>query len=58
MTLVMNQLLDAQLEYPEEKEAQTNEPKQTNQETMMVLWDWEPTFGLREDEPTEESQVL
>ena len=23
----------------------------------MVLWDWEPTLGLSEDEPTEEIQV-
>ena len=23
----------------------------------MVLWDWEPTLGMSEDEPTEESQV-
>ena len=27
MTLVMNQLLDTQLAYPEEEEAQTNDPK-------------------------------
>ena len=24
----------------------------------MVLWDWAPTLGLSEDEPTEEIQVL
>ena len=23
----------------------------------MVLWDWEPTLGLSEDEPTKEIQV-
>ena len=39
MTLVMNQLLDAQLANPEEEEAQTNEPEKTNEETTMVLWD-------------------
>ena len=30
MTLVMNQLLDTQLAYPEEEKSQANEPKQTN----------------------------
>ena len=57
MTLVMNQLLDTQLEDPEEQQAQTNEPVQKNKETTMVLWDWEPTLGLSGDEPTEASQV-
>ena len=36
MTLVMNQLLDAQLEYPEEEEYRRNEPKETTKETTMV----------------------
>ena len=31
--------------------------KKTNEETTMVLWDWAPTLGLSEDEPTEEIQV-
>ena len=57
MTLVMNQLLYTQLEDPEEEQAQTNEPEQTNEETTMVLWDWAPTLWLIEDEPTEEIQV-
>ena len=34
-----------------------NEIEQTNKETTMVLWDWVPTLGLSEDEPTEEIQV-
>ena len=53
----MNQLLDTQLEELEEEESQTNEPEQINEETTMVLWDWAPTLGLSEDEPTEEIQV-
>ena len=55
MTLLMNQLLDAQLVDPEEEESQTNEPEQTNEETTMVLWDWAPTLGISGDEPIEES---
>ena len=31
--------------------------EQTNEETTMVLWDWAPTLGISEDEPTEEIQV-
>ena len=57
MNLVMNQLLDTQWVYSEEEQAQTNEPEQTNDETTMVLWDWEPTLGLSEDEPIEEVQM-
>ena len=37
MTLVMNQLLDAQLGDPGEKQGQTNDPEETNEETTMVL---------------------
>ena len=58
MTLVMNHLLDTQLEYPEEEKAQSNKLEQKSEEITMVLWDWAPTLGLSEDEPTEESQVL
>ena len=57
MTLVMNHLLDTQLTDPEEEQAQTNKPEQTNKETTMVLWNWTPTLGLSEDEPIEEVQV-
>ena len=57
MTLVMNQLLYTLLEDPEEEQAQTNEPEQTNEETTMVLWDWAPNLGLSEDEPTKKIQV-
>ena len=53
----MNKLLDTHLVDPEEDQAQTNKPKQTNEETTMVLWDQEPTLGLSEDEPTKEIQV-
>ena len=28
-----------------------------NEETTMVLWDWAPTLGLNEEEPTEDIQV-
>ena len=51
MSLVMNQLLDAQLTEPKVEEYQTNE------ETMMVLWDWAPTLELSEEEQREEIQV-
>ena len=27
------------------------------EDTTMVLWDWEPTLGLNEDEKNEEVQV-
>ena len=57
MTLVVNHLLDTQLEDPEEEQAQTNKPEQTNEEKTMVLWDWIPTLELSEEEPTEEIQV-
>ena len=53
----MNKFLDTQLAYPEEEEPQSNDPEQTNEETMMVLCDWAPTLGLSENEPTEASQV-
>ena len=46
MTLVMNQLLDAQLTDPEEEEDQTNK----QEETTRVLWDWAPTLALNEEE--------
>ena len=39
MTLVMNELLNAQLADTEGEEEATNEPKVTNEETTMVLWD-------------------
>ena len=48
MTLVMNQLLDAQLEDLEEEEDQNNKHEETTEETTMVLWDWETTLGLHE----------
>ena len=57
MTLVMNHLLDTQLADPKEQQAQINNPEQTKEESTMVLWDWEPTLGLNEDEPTKEIQV-
>ena len=57
MNLVMKQWLDTQVTDLEEEKTQTNEPEQTNEETTMVLWDWAPTLGLSEDEPTEEIQV-
>ena len=57
MTLVLNQLLDAQLIELEVEEDQTNDLKETNEETMMVLWDWAPTLELSEEEQREEIQV-
>ena len=57
ITLVMNKLLDTQLVDPKEEQSQTNMPKKTNEETTMVLWDWEPTLWLSEDEPTEEIKM-
>ena len=57
MTLLMNQLLDTQIIDREKEKAQTNEQEQTIEETTMVLWDWEPTLGLGEDEPIEEIQM-
>ena len=57
MTLVMNQMLDAQLSKPEAEEKQTEEPEETTNETTMVLWDWVPTLGADEEESTEEVQI-
>ena len=57
MTLVMNQLLDAQLIEPEVEEEKTNEPEETHEETTMVLWDCVSTLGLNEEDPTEEIQL-
>ena len=57
MTLVMNQLLDAQLIEPDVEEDQSNEPEETNEETTMVLWDCVPTLELNEEDPTEEIQL-
>ena len=51
MTLVMNQILDAQITEPEVEEEKTNESEETH-ETTMVLWDCAPTLGLDEEEPT------
>ena len=56
MTLVMNQILDAQITEPEVKEEKTNEPEESH-ETTMVLWDCAPTLGFDEEEPTEEIQL-
>ena len=53
MTLVMNQILDAQITYPKVEEEKENEPEETH-ETTMVLCDYAPTLGLDEEEPTEE----
>ena len=57
MNLVMHQFLDAQLVESEVEEYQTNEPKEMNDETTMVLWDWVPALGMNEEEPTKEIQV-
>ena len=56
MTLVMNQILDAQITEPEVKEEKTNESEVAH-ETTMVLWDCAPTLGLEEEEPMEEIQI-
>ena len=45
MTLVMNQILDAQITDSELEEEKTNEPEETH-ETTMVLWDYGPTLGI------------
>ena len=58
MALVINKLLDAQLTEPEMEKDQTNQTKEKNEETTMVLWDFVPTLGLNEEEPIEEIQVL
>ena len=52
MTLVMNQILDAQIKYLKVKEEKTNEPEKLIEMTM-VLWDCAPTLGLYEEEPVE-----
>ena len=56
MTLVMNQILDAQITDPKVKEKKTNEPEEGH-ETTMVLWDCAPMLGLEEEEPMEEIQL-
>ena len=56
VTLVMNQILDAQITEPEVKEEKKNEPEVAH-ETTMVLWGCAPTLGLEEEEPTEEIQL-
>ena len=56
MTLVMNQILDAQITELEVEEEKTNELEETH-ETMMVLWDCAPTLGLDEEDPIEEIQL-
>ena len=53
----MNHLLYTQLEDTKKEQSQTNNLEQTNEETTMVSWDWEPTLGLSEDESIEEIQV-
>ena len=45
MTLVMNQILDAQINEPEVKEERENEPEEPL-ETTMLLWDCAPMLGL------------
>ena len=56
MTLVMNQILDAQLTEPEVEEEKSNELEESHA-TTLVLWDCEPTLGLDEEEPTEQIQL-
>ena len=51
MTLVMNQILDAQITKPEVEEEKTIEPEETH-ETTMVLWDCAPTLRLDEEDAT------
>ena len=46
MSLVMNQILEAQLTNPEAEEEKTNEPEETH-ETTLVLWDCVSTMGLK-----------
>ena len=53
MTLVMNQILDAQIIEPEVKEEKTTKPEGTHEITT-VLSDCAPTLGLDEKEPTKE----
>ena len=56
ITLVMNQILDAQINEPEVKEERTNEPRESH-ETTMVLWDCTPMLGLEEEDPNEEIEL-
>ena len=56
MTLVMNQLLDAQLTELGVEEEQINEPEETYEGTIMVLWDCVPKLGLDEENPNKEVQ--
>ena len=52
----MNQLLDAQITEHEVEEGKTNEPEETHG-TTMVVWDYAPTLGLDEEEPTAKIQL-
>ena len=56
MTLVMNQILEAQITELEVIEEKTNEWEETH-ETTMVLWDCAPTLGLDEEDPNEEIKL-
>ena len=56
MTLVMNQILNAQITEPEVKEERKNEPGDSH-ETTMVLWDCAPMLGLEEKYTNEEIKL-
>ena len=56
MTMVMNQILDAQINEPEVKEEMENEPEEPP-ETTMVLLDCAPMLRLEEEDPTKEIQL-
>ena len=56
MTLVMNQILDAQIIELEVKEERENKPEEPPK-TTIVLWDCAPMLVLEEEDPTEEIQL-
>ena len=56
MTLVMNQILDAQITKPVVEKEKESKLDETPEETTMVLWDCMSTLGLEEEESTEEIQ--
>ena len=58
MTLVMNQLLDSKLMETMDEKDKGHEPTETQEEDTLVLWDCVSMFNLKDEDLTEEEEIL
>ena len=57
MTLLMNQLLDSKLTETTDEGEKGHEPKETQEEDTMVLWDCVSMFSIKDEGFTEEEKI-